>query len=190
MVASGEAVRGMVRWFWARMRVRTRYTRELEDEIARLRAENRGLVNSILGVAGMPRVRVGAMTGRIGLHRARRDERTPVGAGAARVDKAKTLTEYPTLRREHSLPSSGQAGWGTRKGKDAPFLRQGKQGEGRLGRRDYETEEGNGIVAALRRRSWQQIGRLREIEDARAARRERETDTETFPTPRQIVPRG
>jgi hypothetical protein len=41
----------------------------------------------------------------------------------------------------------------------------------------------------LRRRSWQQIERAREIEDARAARRERETDTEAFPTPRNIVPR-
>jgi hypothetical protein len=44
-------------------------------------------------------------------------------------------------------------------------------------------------VAPLRKRSWQQVGRVREIEDARAARRERETDMETFPAPRNIVPR-
>ena len=42
----------------ARLRIRTRYTRALEDEVARLRAENRALVNSILGVAGIPPMRM------------------------------------------------------------------------------------------------------------------------------------
>ena len=32
----------------------TRYTRLLEQEVARLRAENRALLNSILGIAGIP----------------------------------------------------------------------------------------------------------------------------------------
>lgn len=40
----------------ARFRVRTRYTRALEEEVARLRAENRALMNSILGIAGIPPV--------------------------------------------------------------------------------------------------------------------------------------
>ncbi|HEV2489516.1 MAG TPA: hypothetical protein VGT03_06895 [Candidatus Acidoferrales bacterium] len=44
--------------------------------------------------------------------------------------------------------------------------------------------------APLRRRSWQQLGRVREIEDARAARRERESDTDTFPAPSNIVVRN
>jgi hypothetical protein len=39
-------------------RLRTRYTRALENEVARLRAENRALVNSILGVAGIPPMRI------------------------------------------------------------------------------------------------------------------------------------
>jgi len=39
------------------LKCRTRYTRALEDEVARLRAENRALVNSILGVAGIPPMR-------------------------------------------------------------------------------------------------------------------------------------
>lgn len=34
----------------------TRYTRGLEIEVARLRAENRALLNSILGIAGIPPV--------------------------------------------------------------------------------------------------------------------------------------
>lgn len=49
--------------------------------------------------------------------------------------------------------------------------------------------DANSEVVPLRRRSWQQLGRVREIEDARAARHERESDVETFPAPRNIVPR-
>ncbi len=89
--------------------LRTRYTRVLEDEVARLRAENRALMNSILGGADI------------------------------------------------------QPGLDAR-----------------------ETAS----IAPLRRRSWQQIGRALEIGDARAARLERESDTETFPAPRNIVPRA
>ncbi len=36
--------------------LRGRYVRLLEDEVARLRAENRALVNSLLGTAGFPPV--------------------------------------------------------------------------------------------------------------------------------------
>ncbi|MGB9403197.1 MAG: hypothetical protein WCA98_06650, partial [Candidatus Acidiferrales bacterium] len=36
----------------------TRYTRSLEDEIIRLRAENRALVNSIIGIAGIPPLKI------------------------------------------------------------------------------------------------------------------------------------
>jgi len=38
---------------WRRITV-TRYTRALEAEVVRLRAENRALLNSILGIAGVP----------------------------------------------------------------------------------------------------------------------------------------
>jgi hypothetical protein len=36
----------------------TRYTRALEAEVARLRAENRAMLNSILGIAGVPPIPV------------------------------------------------------------------------------------------------------------------------------------
>lgn len=39
----------------------SRYTRMLESEVARLRAENRALLNSILGVAGIPPITVEAV---------------------------------------------------------------------------------------------------------------------------------
>jgi hypothetical protein len=42
-----------LRELWWRI-TSTRYTRALEEEVRLLRAENRGLLNSILGIAGVP----------------------------------------------------------------------------------------------------------------------------------------
>jgi hypothetical protein len=39
---------------WLARRARGRYVLLLEEEVARLRAENRALVNSLLGTAGFP----------------------------------------------------------------------------------------------------------------------------------------
>jgi hypothetical protein len=39
---------------WLGRHLRGRYVRMLEDEVARLRGENRALVNSLLGTAGFP----------------------------------------------------------------------------------------------------------------------------------------
>jgi len=39
---------------WLGRRLRGRYVLLLEEELARLRAENRALVNSLLGTAGFP----------------------------------------------------------------------------------------------------------------------------------------
>ena len=41
---------------WLARQARSRYVRLLEEEVARLRAENRALVNSLLGTAGFPPV--------------------------------------------------------------------------------------------------------------------------------------
>jgi hypothetical protein len=41
---------------WLARHARSRYVRMLEEEVARLRAENRALVNSLLGTAGFPPV--------------------------------------------------------------------------------------------------------------------------------------
>jgi hypothetical protein len=46
-----------IREIWRRITA-TRYTRALEGEVARLRAENRALLNSILGIAGVPPITV------------------------------------------------------------------------------------------------------------------------------------
>jgi len=44
---------------WLRSAVRSRYVRMLEEENARLRAENRAFLNSLLGRAGFPPVEFG-----------------------------------------------------------------------------------------------------------------------------------
>jgi hypothetical protein len=46
-----------VQTIWRRI-TETRYTRALEADVARLRAENRALLNSILGIAGVPPITV------------------------------------------------------------------------------------------------------------------------------------
>ena len=46
-----------IQTIWRRVTA-TRYTRALEAEVARLRAENRALLNSILGIAGVPPITV------------------------------------------------------------------------------------------------------------------------------------
>lgn len=86
--------------------VRGEYTRSLEEEVVRLRAENRALATSIIGVTGLCAVA------------------------------------------------------------------------------DGESPRG------VRRRSWPQIRRALALEDVRAAQRERESDIETFPPPRNVVRRN
>jgi hypothetical protein len=46
-----------IQTIWRRISA-TRYTRALEADVARLRAENRALLNSILGIAGVPPITV------------------------------------------------------------------------------------------------------------------------------------
>jgi hypothetical protein len=41
---------------WLARHARSRYVRMIEEGVARLRAENRALVNSLLGTAGFPPV--------------------------------------------------------------------------------------------------------------------------------------
>jgi hypothetical protein len=100
---------GFLNWGWT-----TRYTRSLETEVTRLRAENLALMNSILGVAGVPPLRIDL-------------SRTELDAGCGGV--------RPSVAVEHANVSSSASG---RKPGGAP----------------------------VRRRSWQQIGRVLEAEDA------------------------
>ena len=108
-----------------------RYTRSLEEEIARLRAENRALVNSILGVAGIPPLKLDAE-----VERELRAERANARPAAA----------------EPAAPAPARAG---------------------------------ALMSAnpLRRRSWQQIGRMLEIEEARRVANRNNSDAMRNPPP-------
>ena len=59
---------------WLARRLRSRYVLLLEEEAARLRAENRALVNSLLGTAGFPPISLeeDAKRGVVGLSPVRR----------------------------------------------------------------------------------------------------------------------
>jgi hypothetical protein len=103
--------------------LRSRYMRELEREVARLRAENRGLLNSLLGTAGVPPLRVeDCSVAALGIR--------PEPAAAARGSAARSSTPGPVP------PNAARSG----------------------------------ATPPLRRRSWQQIGRMLEIEEARRER--------------------
>lgn len=56
----------MIRWF------RPKYVGLLEEEVARLRMENRALMNSLLGTAGFPPVEYGEPVRPVEVPRARR----------------------------------------------------------------------------------------------------------------------
>lgn len=67
---------------WRRITA-TRYTRALEREVVRLRAENRALLNSILGIAGVPPITVIPDSVSIGAQSAAADARRAAAAAGA-----------------------------------------------------------------------------------------------------------
>jgi hypothetical protein len=76
-----------IRQLWNRI-FATRYTRLLEAEVGRLRAENRALLNSILGIAGIPPIVVASEGAEnVPPHRQIADgmdtPRAPVGGGVS-----------------------------------------------------------------------------------------------------------
>jgi len=82
-----------IQTIWRRVTA-TRYTRALEVEVARLRAENRALLNSILGIAGVPPITVLPDSVSIGaqdaqsLHLESGRGNVPVGASQSRFPSA------------------------------------------------------------------------------------------------------
>jgi len=83
-----------IQTIWRRVTA-TRYTRALEADVARLRAENRALLNSILGIAGVPPITVLPDSVSIGsqdarsLHLESGRGRVPAGVTQPRLPSAK-----------------------------------------------------------------------------------------------------
>jgi hypothetical protein len=102
-----EGIVTRARELWGRL-TKKRYTRALEAENMFLRAENRALLNSILGIAGLPPVSVTAHTFKLERDQAThvpkkssRRERTPVRTAGA--DRRATGGSVSQTNREPML---------------------------------------------------------------------------------------
>lgn len=144
---------------WQRVRV-TRYARALEEEgarqraeIARLRAENRALLNSILGIAGIPPILVQEAE----IERAGSSGKAGISEPAAAGKEQRDTASGRSAPKPPRAPGSAGNGAG--------------HGNGIAGK-----------VAGMRRRSWHQINRMLEIESARKPERAKPSDTRA-PTP-------
>jgi len=85
----------------------TRYTRLLEAEVARLRAENRALLNSILGIAGIPPVTVAMPSGS-------ESEQQPVHASGLGAHPEQKRATPPFLARSARASQLRNAAGGAR----------------------------------------------------------------------------
>jgi len=155
-----------IRQLWQRI-TRTRYTRELEVEVARQRAEidrlraclaegraeNRALLNSVLGIAGIPPLKFPAQSHSESSTRPLADDdstfRPPPPANHAGTEN------LPALRQEPERPDSSGAPLAkeqsTRPRNDSP----------------HSSPRMRPVAPPHRRRSWHQINRILEIESAR-----------------------
>jgi hypothetical protein len=114
-----------LREWWGRV-ASSKYTRGLEAEVARLRDENRALLNSILGIAGVPPVLV-------------------------------TTAELP----DAAAPATAAAAAGV--GAKAP----GRAARSLTAGKSAAPGAGQSTGPVMRRRSWQQIYRMLEMDSAR-----------------------
>jgi len=157
---------------WQRLTA-TRYTRALEAEVARLRAENRAMLNSILGISGVPPITVEAVPV---------EEITAVAVGPSDAGgkakrgpswwrslgmTAERKTAQPLDSRQHQDPPLQEAR-GTRKDSSKGNSKGNSKGE-----RAGETpalQRRVQVASPMRRRSWQQINRALEFASARKER--------------------
>ncbi len=130
-----------LRDIWRRL-VATKYTDVLEREVARLRAENRALLNSILGIAGVPPIAVAAD-----------DPAALAAVGASLATAATVRSPAPESERDSgNLPATANASAAS---------------TSRIATRPAPERGMKGVAAPMRRRSWHQIYRILEIDAAR-----------------------
>ncbi|MGA2510281.1 MAG: hypothetical protein ABSG27_08610 [Candidatus Acidiferrales bacterium] len=137
-----------LRQIWQRI-TSTRYVRALEAEVSRqgaeidrLRAENRALLNSILGIAGVSPITISVEE----LAAAAHHSSTPSSEGVSSVGARHAVPGEDSCR-DAAHPAIATAGATQRPARQTPRARQ--------------------IAAPLRRRSWHQINRMLEFESAR-----------------------
>lgn len=93
----------ILRELWSKL-ISTRYVAVLEADVARLRAENRALLNSILGIAGVPPIAVTGDDARLSAQpvpAARAAEKSATSSDASARVSAKNMASVaaPTRRR-------------------------------------------------------------------------------------------
>jgi hypothetical protein len=130
-----------LRQLWERL-FRANYTSALEMDVARLRAENRALLNSILGIAGVPPIVVAV------------DD----PAASAEVDFG---AAKPTVGAVPGL----EAASGT--GKSARVENATATSASEIGKRASVERGMKSVATPTRRRSWHQVYRMLEIDAAR-----------------------
>ena len=143
----------LLRTIWLRITA-SRYTRALEEENARLRAENRALLNSILGIAGIPPLRVDAEVERQRGRDLRAASRT--GKGGTSYDAPHNF--HPRVDGKHKADPQRATPESDARDSD------------RVSEETRRSARAKGLIVPanpLRRRSWQQIGRMLEIENVR-----------------------
>jgi hypothetical protein len=159
-----------IRELWQRLTT-SRYTRTLEREVARLRAENRALLNSILGIAGIPPIPVAPFEAALMdmtnmMNTANEFARTGPLQAPQHSSQDTPRTSVPALPRsdkpESGAPArarfSANAGGNRR---DGAAARSGSAREVRFNGQPPTNP------SPMRRRSWQQINRMLEFESAR-----------------------
>jgi hypothetical protein len=132
---------------WRRLTA-TRYTRALEADVARLRAENRALLNSILGIAGVPPITVLPDSVSIAASDAER-----VADGGAIQHKHRRTLQACTAAGSAGTSTAQSSRAGDTPATTAPLTNGNAQGAN--------------VVMPMRRRSWHQIYRMLEIDSAR-----------------------
>lgn len=128
--------------------LKSRYTGALEDEVARLHKENRALINSILSVAGLPPLQLEAEV-------ARENHRAQIEVKARRHGAPVAEQAASALRHDNAGSSDAV---------DSRPFEAGVSGS------SSSTPSGQGMMLPVnphRRRSWQQINRILEIEETR-----------------------
>jgi hypothetical protein len=130
-----------LREVWGRL-LRANYTSGLERDVARLRAENRALLNSILGIAGVPPIVVGA------------DD--PAASAVVGFGAEKTSSDS---QPGPSVESGGSKSAGA---ENAAATRARA-----IGQREPIGRGMKSVATPMRRRSWHQVYRMLEIDAAR-----------------------
>jgi hypothetical protein len=130
-----------LRELWGRL-IRASYTSALERDVARLRTENRALLNSILGIAGVPPIVVtvdeSAASAAVGYS----TEKTT--AGLVPGPEVESATSKPAVVGTSSATNVGN-----------------------IGTRASAERGMKSVAAPMRRRSWHQVYRMLEIDAAR-----------------------